>query len=281
MIPISINNVEKLVKKKNEKLVKDLEKELSSQLWKRFSEETGSYDFDICHKDFENYLTASKYIIRKNISKNNFFDDFVFCNLENINELFNKIKDLDDKPSNQDELFELIQSLKIFSYSEEDQSNPLTEGWILHHIFGDVSWNDERYFLIDNGWYKIKDEFIINLNNSCKSFIENHYDENLSETWSYPTEKENDFNAKFISDNPKDNKVLVLDKITPENIELCDILKWDDENIYLYHVKAGFGNTMRDLCSQIFISANKLKNDINSSKDYIEKIYDQLANKKK
>jgi uncharacterized protein (TIGR04141 family) len=280
LTPISINNVEKIIKKKDEQLVTDLEKELSNQFWKRFSGETGSYDFDICHKDFENYLTASKYIIRKNISKNNFFDDFEFCNLENIDELFNKIKKLDDKPNNQEELFELIKSLKIFSYSEEDEKNPLTKGWIFHHIFGDVSLNNERYFLIDNGWYKIKDEFISDLNNSCKSFIENHYDENLSEIWNYPAEKENDFNAKFISDNPENDKVLVLDKITPENIEPCDILKWDDENIYFYHVKAGFGNTMRDLCSQVFISANKLKNDINSSKDYIGKIYDDLVSKK-
>lgn len=72
----------------------------------------------------------------------------------------------------------------------------------------------------------------------------------------------------------------MLDKITPENIEPCDILKWDDENLYFYHVKAGFGNTMRDLCSQIFIAASNLQNDVNSSKEYIGKIYDHLLSKR-
>ena len=280
LTPISINNVEKIIKKKNQILVENLEEELFNQLWKRFSGEQDSYDFDICHKDFENYLTASKYVVRKNNSKNNFLDNFEFSSLENIDELFDEIKKLDEKPSNQEELSELIKSLKIFAYSEEDENNQLTKGWIIHHIFGDVSLNDERYFLIDNGWYKIKDQFIADLNNSCKSFIENNYDENLNEAWNYPIEKENDFNAKFISNNSKNDRVLVLDKITPENIEPCDILKWDDKNIYFYHVKAGFGNTMRDLCSQVFISANKIKNDLNSSKEYVGKIYDQLVNKK-
>lgn len=37
---------------------------------------------------------------------------------------------------------------------------------------------------------------------------------------------------------------------------------------------------MRDLCSQVFISANELQSDVNSSKEYIGKIYDHLVSKR-
>ena len=278
--PTSINNVEKIVKKKKQQLVQNLENELSNQLWQRYSSEEENIDFDLCHRDFEQYLTASKYIIRKNLSENNFFGEFEFEKLENIDELFKKIKESEDKPEDKDDFTKLIESLKIYSYNEENGDNPLTKGWLFHHIFGDVSLDNEKYFLIDNSWYKIKDDFIMELNNSCKSFIENNYDNSLDKSWDYPDEKENPYNAKYFSENPLDDNVIVLDKITPENIESCDILKWNDKNLYFYHVKAGFGNTMRDLCSQVFIAANKIKSDVNSSKEYIGKTYDHLASKK-
>jgi len=74
---------------------------------------------------------------------------------------------------------------------------------------------------------------------------------------------------------------MVLDKITPENIELCDMLKWDNDNLYLIHVKSGFGNTMRDLCAQISISANRLVQDRKAtpSKEFVKKVYQSLKNK--
>ena len=44
-------------------------------------------------------------------------------------------------------------------------------------------------------------------------------------------------------------------------------------------MKAGFGNTMRDLCSQIIIAANRIVQDSSTSKNYSQKIYRALKNK--
>jgi len=278
--PISVNNVKRITRKKEPKLVENLEDKLFDQLWKKYNREPGYFDFDICHKKFEEYLTASRYIVRRSLSKVNFFGEFEFEKLENIDELFEEIKKLENKPENKDEFIKLIKLLKIYSYDDEDQMYPLTKGWLLYHIFGDVSFENQKYFLIDHSWYKIEDDFIKILNDSCKSFIENNYNNNLDKSWNYHSgENENSYNVKYLSKSPLTDKIIVLDKITPENIELCDILKWDNKNLYFYHVKAGFGNTMRDLCSQVFIAANKIINDVNFSKEYIGKIYDELANK--
>ncbi|MHA1169428.1 MAG: DUF6119 family protein, partial [Candidatus Hodarchaeales archaeon] len=67
--PIAINNVVKIVKKRNQSLIGQLENELFNQLWKRYQNDTASIDFDLCQKEYEAYLTASSYIVKKNISQ--------------------------------------------------------------------------------------------------------------------------------------------------------------------------------------------------------------------
>ncbi|MFX0206857.1 MAG: DUF6119 family protein [Candidatus Hodarchaeota archaeon] len=278
--PIEINNVEKLIKRKNEALIQDLEDKLYEQLWERYIDEDRlvSYSFDLCHKDYEKYLTASEYVVRKNTSKRNLFGNHTFTELIDIDTLFDAIKNISNiekDPENKVEFTNLLKSLKIYSYDEE--GNDLTKGDLSAHLLGDVNIppKDEKFFFIDRSWYRIKDAFITDLNKSCKAFIEKNYYVGLDNKWNYPFENENQFNQKHIGEQ----NTIVLDKITPENIEPCDILKWDDQNLYLYHVKAGFGNTMRDLCSQIVISTNRVIHDLNSSKKYIMKIYHTLRNK--
>ena len=65
---------------------------------------------------------------------------------------------------------------------------------------------------------------------------------------------------------------------SPEFFEPCDILQWDKETLYLIHVKASFGNMMRDLCSQVLISASRISQAV-SRKDFIEKIYNAMQSK--
>ncbi len=278
--PISINNVEKIVKKRNLELVENLEDELLDQLWRKYNEEEGSLGFDLCHKEFEQYLTASKYVVKKNLSENNLFGDFEFKELNDIYDLFKQIKKTENTPTNKNDFIELMRVLKIYSYGEENQRYPLTKGWVLNHIFGDVSLKEQKYFLIDNVWYRIKDSFIKELNESCQSFFKNNYCGKLDKQWNHPQEGEDQYIQKYIAANSKNDRTIILHKITPDYVEPCDVLLWDDVNAYLFHIKAGFTNNMRDLCSQIFIAANKIKQDLNSSKDYIAKIYDQVQSKK-
>jgi len=276
--PITINKVRKITKKETT-LIEKLDSELLKQLWNRYQNSNYEIDFDLCHKDFDKYLTASTYVVRKNSSKKNYFNNNkIFDNdepLENADILFTEIKSQEEDPLNEASFFELINSLNIYTYDNQDETSPLTKGSLKSHIFGDVSLtgNEKRFFLIDNNWYEVQSDFINDLNESCSSFINKNYNELLDKKWNYPTDSENFYNKSYIGVE----HTIVLDKITPENIESCDLLKWDEKNIYLYHVKSGFGNTMRDLCSQVFIAATKFQEDKNS---YIQKIYEDLFRKK-
>lgn len=285
---ISINDVKKLTKQKNEDLIKSLDEILLDQLWDSFEKPNDGLPFDICHSEFEEYLTAYSYKAKIHRQRkiegkdkavrallNYFDDDFEFESLIDAGALFGKIR-AEKKIKDKEHFCNQIRSLIITSYNHDGVE--LTNSDFLSHLMGDVTFEGQKFFYVDKCWYQIKPTFIDDLNASCKSIITNYnFHEDLKD-WKYNSHTENNYNAQYIGEA----QTIVLDKITPENIELCDILKWDDNNLYLIHVKAGFGNTMRDLCAQITIAANRLSQDIRTipSKDFVKSIYKDLKAKK-
>jgi len=271
--PIMINSVKKINSKQESPLVGNLTNELHKQLWQRYDNQDYFIDFDLCHADFEKYLTASEYIVKKNFSQKDYFGK-PFIELVDIDSIFQRIRISNSPPADKGELVDLVESLKIYSYAEEG-GNELTKGWLIDHLFGDVEYRGKRYFYIDKNWFLIEATFLNELELSCRSFIKDHYDTGrLEKEWDDANE-ENDYNAGYFDTQ----NTLVLDWITPDGIEACDVLRWDDECIYLCHVKDGFGNSMRALASQIFLAANRIMNDENSNYEYISKLYDQIVSK--
>lgn len=83
------------------------------------------------------------------------------------------------------------------------------------------------------------------------------------------------FNALHIGDP----NTLVTDRVLCDNIELGDILQWTEESLYIIHVKASFGNQMRELCSQAYVAATRLHRDLSSNRSFIEAMYFALQGK--
>jgi hypothetical protein len=65
---------------------------------------------------------------------------------------------------------------------------------------------------------------------------------------------------------------LVLDTITEENIEACDLLLYSPEALYLVHVKRGFNNSMRELAAQVSLAARRIAQDSLSDYEFITAI---------
>ena len=73
---------------------------------------------------------------------------------------------------------------------------------------------------------------------------------------------------------------LVFDTIAISGIELCDIIKYDDRNLYLIHVKRGFDSSMRELYNQIILSARRVEESKSSKdKEYLKKCFNALIKK--
>lgn len=172
------------------------------------------------------YLKATKYI---------------FDNLENIADRFDVQK----------KLYEL----SIIGLVDKKE---ITYDNFYNHIVAEIPYRNKKYFRIDNQWFYLDDKFL----EQIKQEAINNYklyqlDKQILLPW--VSGDEDEYNKSHNGD-----QYYIFDKRIKENIELCDILFLDDNDLYLIHVKDGFNTHMRSLSSQINISSQRLWNDINN-----------------
>jgi uncharacterized protein (TIGR04141 family) len=255
----SVNDIKLIDVKKEEVLVKNLEKKILDKIWDNRNdilllEES----LDFIHKDFENFLLASKFKFAREQYEDNLT---LFVWIMRRMKVFPKRDYLKN-----------IKKQSLSSYdSESDPFSPdssaLTQDTIFNHLIYEVSYDGESYFLINGKYYQITNGFKNTLNESCKNFIVENYDNGLDKEWNTGTEGE--YNILYKGEA----NTVVLDTVTPENIEPCDVLKYDDEYVYLYHVKKGFNGSMRDLTNQVLIASNRILEDLKSDKRYLKNVY--------
>lgn len=106
------------------------------------------------------------------------------------------------------------------------------------------------------------------------SFLEELYAESES------TEDEESYNrAYLLPPYGQANGYLVFDQICPDNIEPCDVLRYTDDTVYLYHVKEEFGQHTRDACSQIMNSAKMIRSALSTHQpqNYLQKLWEKAT----
>jgi uncharacterized protein (TIGR04141 family) len=178
-----------------------------------------------------------------------------------------------------DEFKFFLYGVRIRSYKNGNKHN-LTSGMFLHHFNTEFEIEKKPLFLLDNNWYYLQDSFLNDLNINCERILKNRKVNStvLHKKWNLSIQNtEKKYNLLY-----KDLKnYLVFDTITISGIELCDIIKYDEKNIYLIHVKRGFDSSMRELYNQVTLSARRLEESKSSKeKDYLKKSYQSLVKKK-
>lgn len=265
-IKIDVNNIKLVDNKKNSLLIEKLDKELFNFLWKLKSDKTEILNIDISHKDFNNFLTASKFKFNQTILNER--EDILTDIINSINSL------------TKEKFISRLRNGEIISYDEDGEV--LTRGKFLEHLILELEYESNNYFFINGKWFVITSSFLDELNKTCYDFINSNYNDKLSKSWS-KTISPRSGNLSYIEGHYNltykgDLKTIVLDTLTPEGIEPCDILKYDDEDIFLFHVKKGFNNSMRDLCSQVFLSANRINEDIYSNSfAYLTEVHNKMS----
>jgi hypothetical protein len=130
--------------------------------------------------------------------------------------------------------------------------------------------------LIDTKWYHLRDTFVKDLITNTQHILKTYKasDKILPLKWDKSIlRKEKDYNSQY---NSLKNYI-VIDTIIEDGLELCDILHYDNANLYLIHVKYGFKSEMRELTNQITISARRLRETLGTEKKSIlTKIYNRL-----
>ena len=139
------------------------------------------------------------------------------------------------------------------------------------------------YHKVDGKWFRYDQKFNKSLKDSFSSLVVQKFkdgtkdDIHLLEVW--PPFCREDYYSRLYSKPKYDDCYFVGDAIKPHDVELFDIMKVLDDEIYLYHVKLDFGCITRVACSQIRNSASA----INSSRhgggeeNYLEKYYELVT----
>ncbi|MDX2469631.1 MAG: TIGR04141 family sporadically distributed protein [SAR324 cluster bacterium] len=257
---VTINEIKKISRIVRKNLVKNLDIALLEKLWEASGNLEIRKDLDFVHSDVDSFCSASQYMFNSTV-----FEERVHL----LDGIYKSLK-IKDKAK----FFTRIQNADLCSYQEDGVE--LTKAPFLKHFFTEIAQNGATYFYVFGEWFEITQNFQKLLNESCNSFIPENPANELEIPWPNGMD-EGVYNEKYLEEGANTTNTLVLDKVTPENIESCDILRWDDEKAYLYHVKSGFDASMRDLTSQIQIAATKIKDDIvNPNSNYLEKLYKRM-----
>lgn len=244
-------------------LIEKLDMLLMEELYEDCKKDRAS-NVDLCHSEFETYLEASRYLLWLNQEETISFDDAPTF-IELVREL--KLKGAySDEDFYQFKHFVLLRWLGTY----DDVGYELTGGRVIEHIHGEVRHEGNSFFKVDGSWYRVLPTFIRELNQECERIISRRWDTKLLDKPFDLAKSEAKYNRSYIG-RPQ---TLVFDTITPDNIEVCDIMFWDHQNIYLVHVKKGFDNSVRELTSQLMISAKKLEEDIRAGSEGLRKLED-------
>lgn len=263
---VEINSVEK-ISKSNTILLNDLWEKLLNKIYLNYQNSTSVFSVEITNKDFEKYYFANSATLNMSIKRNR--QNYLFEEaIKQIQPILDQIRNIDSKLT-YDQFKTVIKNAYIETF--DANGDTLTKESLTNHFCSEITFNDKSYFLIERDWYEIGKSFIDKINEQSLHFITtNKYLGPTMHKWALGSE--NEYNKSYFT---KTNS-LVFDKFTPSNIEVCDILRWDSNNVYFYHVKKGFDNSMRDLCSQVLIAARKTKEDSKNGFAYLEKLYDTV-----
>jgi hypothetical protein len=158
---------------------------------------------------------------------------------------------------------ELISSYSLNCFNSELGKDHLEiNGKIVEFLTGEITDGETPYFYLDSIWYRSEENFLAKLNQEFASiYASNRYEFDLEDWGTVEDDNENKY-LERVAEAEYEN-TLVLHKVTrTANMELCDILTWDDKDIYFIHVKPSFDGDVRVLVHQISHACRLIEEDL-------------------
>lgn len=197
-----------------------------------------------------------------------------FGYIETMNRLINE--DIIDSSSETNFIVSMENCVGGFAIDEDNiySNEKSLDKW----ISGEIEFDGNRFFKLDNQWYRYREGFNDYLNNHLGSLNFdllappvklNDWDFNIHGT-------EGAYNRNY----KKVENFIVADTAFLYYLEICDLIRISSNNIYLYHIKKGLGRDLRVLANQIINGARVLTNAISESNDEALKLYfNAISNK--
>lgn len=268
---------------KDERYIKDV---LKSELIDRIFNDAAAvgkpvtqrrFEYDFCNpNDIERFYEADEYKLKEKSEKGGYVTFKTVNDREDIYDYVLRRGVERFGLSDRFKFMVFLQGVRITCYQN---SKKTVSSSFLFHITTEFSIKNQPIFLVDTKWYRLRDSFVEDLKLNTRHILKTYKaPENLlPEKWDKSIlRKESEYNLLY---NER-NGYIVIDTIIADGLELCDVLHYDNENLYLIHVKFGFGSKMRELANQITISSRRLRETLGTmDKNLLEKIYFQLIEK--
>jgi hypothetical protein len=240
------------------------------------------FEFDFCNPNkIEAFYEAEHYdLVEKTESGRK--KDGHFATVNDKREIYRTVIERAYKlyPDNERSIMFYLYGVNVQGYVGNRQT---ASSGFMFHFNAEFSWNGEAVFLVDSKWYRLKDSFVENLMAQTERILKNSRLTSgiVDKTWTFDVSSlrftnEGAYNMQY-DDRPG---YIVLDTIITDGIELCDVLHFSGNELYLIHVKHSFTSRVRELTNQILISARRLRQAISSKhRVYFDKIFDALVAK--
>ncbi|MEZ4934661.1 MAG: DUF6119 family protein [Saprospiraceae bacterium] len=232
------------------------------------------FKFDFCNPEkIIQFYEADYFILKEKVGEKKYQE---FDKVENREGIYESVMKRALQVVGNNDFFTFrayIHGVRVLAYS--DGKLAASSGFI-YHFTSEFTFEGQPIFLVDTKWYKLNASFVDDLKYECVRSIRNK--KLPSHILKLPWDKsiirtEGEYSLRY-SDI---DKYLVLDTLTPEGIELCDIMYIEEGITYLIHVKYGFDSSLRELSNQIELSAQRLYEDSRSGKfKYVDKIFEHI-----
>ena len=236
------------------------------------------FKFDFIHpSNHLAFISSDSYIIKEKTDNNGYKE---FASTEDFNMIPRIVFRAAAVTYSFTDLFDFmvwLQGVRIYSYKSESDKSTTTSPF-LYFINSEFLYKMRPYFYLDNSWYLLKDSFLQDLNDSSKRLLTEKKlpDGILYKGWDRVTQPKE---AKYNYSYAEEENYIVFDTIVKQNIELCDVMHIDKNDVYLIHVKKGFNAELRSLASQVSIAANRLKTDRDSGNyDFLKETFSATIN---
>lgn len=180
----------------------------------------------------------------------------------------------------------MLKSWTIAAF-RDDGSIVLQETKVIDAIQGFVEHGENKMpcILFNGSWYVIDDKYADHLTEDYKKIFDSSEAaaNALSEEFGLldcRAANEDSFNTQL----RKNKRVLVAHTALVNNIEIADVIFWDEDSIYLMHNKDKFsGQGARDVVNQVLTSSEYLHQALSSSdaQGFLERYYDTIKSKYK
>ncbi|MCK9610897.1 MAG: TIGR04141 family sporadically distributed protein [Candidatus Cloacimonas sp.] len=163
-------------------------------------------------------------------------------------------------------------------FDVDDDIYNLNKKKLRYYICGDITYQGITYFTISNRWYRADEKFVEQLDSLINEITCLSCEKLELPLWG-KNYKEDDYIKELYND-----KYTILHRhlIHPSNgydkIELCDIMKKDNDVFYWINIKHASGAKLRELFSQGYTSAHLFRDDREFKNKVINADMDNVKN---